>query len=125
MHQRLIEVIKEHGTLPGEIRWPAADAFAPSVPYKQSIERLYASKVIIEAPMAQTVQFNGKVMMMVYFAVCLPIGVWGIVDQRKQQARSLCLKIYSRKPYQMNIAVRPFYFYSTGVDHALSIAQKR
>ena len=50
LHQRLIEVMKEHGTLPDEIRWPTVDALAPQVPYKRKTKRLYASEVIIEAP---------------------------------------------------------------------------
>jgi arylsulfatase A-like enzyme len=50
LHQRLVEVTKEHGTLPDAIHWPEADAFAPAVPYKQKTKRLYASEVIIEAP---------------------------------------------------------------------------
>jgi arylsulfatase A-like enzyme len=30
LHQRLIDVMREHGTAPDEIRWPAADEFQPS-----------------------------------------------------------------------------------------------
>ena len=44
----------------------------------------YAFGMLISPPVAQTAQFNGKYMMMVYFAVCLVMGVWGIVEQRKQ-----------------------------------------
>jgi arylsulfatase A-like enzyme len=31
LHQRLIEVMKENGTTPDEIRWPAAEQFQPSI----------------------------------------------------------------------------------------------
>jgi hypothetical protein len=54
LHQRLIEVMDQHGTRPDEIRWPTADAFGPEAPHKRKTKRLYASKVIIEAPI-QTV----------------------------------------------------------------------
>jgi len=50
LHQRLIEVMEEAGTLPDEIRWPAASDFRPLVPYKQTTKRLYASEVLIDAP---------------------------------------------------------------------------
>jgi hypothetical protein len=52
LHQRLTEVMDEHGTTPPEIRWPSTEAFAPALPYKKSTKRLYASEVIIEAPIA-------------------------------------------------------------------------
>jgi hypothetical protein len=54
LHQRLSEVMDQHGTRPAEIQWPAADDFAPEPPYKRETKRLYASAVIIEAPL-QTV----------------------------------------------------------------------
>ena len=50
LHQRLIEVMDQHGTRPDEIQWPTADAFAPEAPYKRDTKRLYAREVIIEAP---------------------------------------------------------------------------
>ena len=50
LHQWLTEVMDQHGTRPDEIRWPAADAFAPEAPYKRETIRLYASEVMIEAP---------------------------------------------------------------------------
>jgi arylsulfatase A-like enzyme len=54
LHQRLGEVMDQHGTRPAEIQWPAADDFAPEAPYKRETKRLYASDIIIEAPL-QTV----------------------------------------------------------------------
>lgn len=54
LHQRLSEVMDQHGTRPAEIRWPTADEFAPGLPYKRETKRLYARDVIIEAPV-QTV----------------------------------------------------------------------
>ena len=54
LHQRLTEVMDEHGTRPTEIKWPEADAFAPELPYKRETKRLYASAIIINAPI-QTV----------------------------------------------------------------------
>ena len=45
----------------------------------------YAFGMWVSPPVAQTAQFNGKYFMLVYFAVCLVIGVWGIAWQRKQQ----------------------------------------
>jgi len=50
LHQRLSEVMAEHGTRPPEIRWPTADEFALGLPYKSKTKRLYARDVIIEAP---------------------------------------------------------------------------
>ena len=49
----------------------------------------YAFGLLVSPPVAQAAQFNGKYMMMVYFAVCLAIGVWGIVAQRKRQRGAL------------------------------------
>jgi len=46
----------------------------------------YAFGLLVSPPVAQAAQFNGKYMMMVYFAVCLIIGVWGVIDQRKKRA---------------------------------------
>jgi len=54
LHQRLIEVMDQQGTRPDEIQWPTVDDFAPELPYKRTTKRLYASEVIIEAPV-QTV----------------------------------------------------------------------
>jgi hypothetical protein len=54
LHQRLSEVMDQHGTRPAEIQWPAAEAFAPEAPYKRETKRLYAREIIIEAPV-QTV----------------------------------------------------------------------
>jgi arylsulfatase A-like enzyme len=54
LHQRLSEVMDQHGTRPPEIQWPTADDFAPEAPYKRETKRLYARDVIIEAPV-QTV----------------------------------------------------------------------
>jgi hypothetical protein len=54
LHQRLIEVMDQHGTRPAEMQWPAADDFAPERPYKRETKRLYARDIIIEAPV-QTV----------------------------------------------------------------------
>jgi hypothetical protein len=45
----------------------------------------YALGLLVSPPVTQTAQFNGKYMMLVYFAVCLVTGLWGIVWQRKQQ----------------------------------------
>jgi hypothetical protein len=50
LHQRLIEMMQEHDTLPEEIRWPSTEALTPSVPYKRETRRFYASEAIIEAP---------------------------------------------------------------------------
>ncbi len=44
----------------------------------------YALGMLVSPSVAQTAQFNGKYFMMVYFAVCLAIGGWGIVEQRKR-----------------------------------------
>lgn len=52
LHQRLSEVMAQHGTTPTEIRWPSVEAFAPEIPYKKETRRLYASEIIIEAPVA-------------------------------------------------------------------------
>jgi hypothetical protein len=54
LHQRLSVMMDQHGTRPAEIQWPAADDFAPEAPYKRRTKRLYASQVLIEAPI-QTV----------------------------------------------------------------------
>ncbi len=54
LHQRLSEVMDQHGTQPAEIQWPTADDLAPEAPYKRETKRLYARDVIIEAPV-QTV----------------------------------------------------------------------
>jgi hypothetical protein len=54
LHQKLSELMDQHGTRPAEVRWPTADEFAPELPYKRKTKRLYASDVIIEAPI-QTV----------------------------------------------------------------------
>jgi hypothetical protein len=51
LHERLIEVMDQHGTRPAEIRWPAAEAFAPEAPYKRETKRLYAREVVIDAPL--------------------------------------------------------------------------
>jgi hypothetical protein len=45
----------------------------------------YAFGLLVSPPVAQTAQFSGKYFMMVYFAVCVVLGVRGIVNQRKQQ----------------------------------------
>ena len=45
----------------------------------------YAFGLLVSPPVAQTAQFNGKYFMMVYFAICVLLGVWGIVAQRKQR----------------------------------------
>lgn len=44
----------------------------------------YALGMLVSPPVAQTAQFGGKYFMMVYLAVCLVIGVWGIVDHRRR-----------------------------------------
>ena len=49
----------------------------------------YVFGMLVSPPVAQTAQFNGKYFMMVYFAVCLVMGVWGIVDQRKRQVNTV------------------------------------
>jgi hypothetical protein len=49
----------------------------------------YAFGLLVSPPVAQAAQFNAKYFMMVYFAVCLVVGVWGIVAQRKQQRGAL------------------------------------
>jgi hypothetical protein len=51
LHQRLVELMDQHGTRPPEIQWPAADDFAPELPYKRETKRLYAREVIIDAPL--------------------------------------------------------------------------
>ena len=43
----------------------------------------YAFGMLVSPPVAQTAQFNGKYAMVVYFAVCLVVGVWGIIDSRR------------------------------------------
>lgn len=45
----------------------------------------YIFGLLVSPPVAQTAQFNGKYMMMVYFAVCLVVGVWGVVEQRRRR----------------------------------------
>ena len=45
----------------------------------------YAFGLLVSPPVAQAAQFNGKYFMMVYFAICVLLGVWGIVAQRKQR----------------------------------------
>jgi arylsulfatase A-like enzyme len=50
LHQRLSEMMDQHGTLPPEVQWPTADDFAPGLPYKRETKRLYARDVVIEAP---------------------------------------------------------------------------
>lgn len=45
----------------------------------------YAFGLIVSPPVIQTGQFNGKYFMLVYFAICVVMGVCGIVKQRKQQ----------------------------------------
>jgi hypothetical protein len=54
LHQRLVEVMDEHGTRPAEIQWPTAGESAPEMPYKRRTKRLYATDIVIEAPI-QTV----------------------------------------------------------------------
>ncbi|MFN2285602.1 MAG: hypothetical protein ACK2UQ_14385 [Anaerolineae bacterium] len=44
----------------------------------------YAFGLLVSPPVTQTAQFIGKYFMLVYFTVCLVVGVWGIVRQRKQ-----------------------------------------
>ena len=44
----------------------------------------YALGMVVSPPVAQTAPFRGHGFMMVYLAVCLVIGVWGIVNQRRQ-----------------------------------------
>ncbi len=50
LHRRLMAAMEEHHTRPHEIDWPTEKAFTPCVPYKKPTKRLYASEVVIEAP---------------------------------------------------------------------------
>ena len=45
----------------------------------------YAFGLLVSPPVAQAAQFNGKYIMMAYFAVCMVVGVWGVVEQRKKR----------------------------------------
>ena len=45
----------------------------------------YAFGLLVSPSVDQTAQFNGKYFMLVYFVVCVVLGVWGIVKQRKRQ----------------------------------------
>lgn len=48
----------------------------------------YALGMLVSPPVAPTAQFNGKYMMIVYLAVCLVVGVWGIIDSGKRQVEA-------------------------------------
>jgi hypothetical protein len=48
----------------------------------------YALGMLVSPPVASTAQFNGKYMMIVYLAVCLVVGVWGIIDSGKRQVEA-------------------------------------
>jgi hypothetical protein len=51
LHERLIEVMDQHGTRPAETRWPSAEESEPELPFKSRTKRLYARDIVIEAPM--------------------------------------------------------------------------
>ena len=49
----------------------------------------YAFGLLVSPPVAQAAQFNGKYMMVVYLAVCLVVGVWGMIDSKKRTRKPI------------------------------------